>query len=195
MPRVSIEELVTRIRDRGELGSFPTDTLPALACRPDCAKLIYAAKRRPLDKPLILMAADSADLWIYVQGSAQERQLWQEMADRYWPGALTLVLPASNRVPADVHPTEPTTIGLRVPNHALAQRILTDAGVLATTSANYSGEPALLTMAAIAKEFPEVLIPASVSEADEAVSGQASTVIRWRGDRWIVLRQGAVVVE
>jgi L-threonylcarbamoyladenylate synthase len=171
--------------------------------RPDRADLVFAAKQRNLDKPLILMAATIAELWSYVAGSPAERQHWQQLAEQYLPGALTLVLPASDRVPPTMNPTQPTTIGVRVPHHPVAIAILAQTGALATTSANRSGQPALQSMAAIAVAFPQVytLLPseveALVSTGDRAPqpSGVASTVIRWTGNDWEVLRQGAVWVQ
>ena len=182
--------------------SFPTDTVPALAARPDRADLIFAAKQRPPDKPLILMAATLADLWRYVAGSEAERQIWREVARRYWPGALTLVLPASDRLPPGMNPTDPTTIGVRIPDHAIARTILQATGPLATTSVNRSGEPPLLTMREIEEQFPDVLTLADAEAialdrhygTRPDASGIPSTVVRWQGSRWQVLRQGAVAL-
>jgi L-threonylcarbamoyladenylate synthase len=199
MPQVMLAALIAGVNSGQYLISFPTDTLPALAARPDSAELIFATKQRSLDKPLILMAATGGDLWPYVQGTAAERQVWQEVADRHWPGALTLVLPASDLVPAMMNPQDPTTIGVRVPNCAIAQTILAQTGPLATTSANRSGQPALQTMAEILAEFPQVLTLAATelphlppAEISASASGIASTVARWTGAGWEILRQGTV---
>ncbi|EKQ69865.1 putative translation factor (SUA5) [Leptolyngbyaceae cyanobacterium JSC-12] len=204
MPQVSLKDLVEGVNSGDRLISFPTDTVPALASRPDRANLIFAAKQRSFDKPLILMAAAVEDLWEYVTGSAEERFAWEVMANRYLPGALTLVLPASDRVPPALNPNDPSTIGVRVPNHAIACAILTQTGPLATTSANRSGEPALQTMSEIEAQFPEVLtlaptelagLQSSLSAQSESTSGIPSTVIRWMGNGWKVLRQGAITLE
>jgi L-threonylcarbamoyladenylate synthase len=203
MPQVSLEELANRVTLGSHLVSFPTDTVPALAARPDQAELIFKAKQRSLDKPLILMAATLTDLWEYVAGSQAERQQWKRIADRYLPGALTLVLPASDRVPSVMNPLDPATIGVRVPNHAIAQAILAKTGALATTSANRSGQPPLQTMTAIEAEFPTVL---TLLERDRqpiagekkplvAPSGIPSTVIRWHGTGWEILRQGSMTLD
>ena len=85
------------------------------------------------------MAASAEDLWPYVQGSREELELWQQVAGDFWPGALTLVLPASEKVPVAMNPIDPTTIGVRVPDFPLARKILEQTGPLATTSANLSG--------------------------------------------------------
>uniref|UniRef100_A0A832H2W8 L-threonylcarbamoyladenylate synthase n=1 Tax=Oscillatoriales cyanobacterium SpSt-402 TaxID=2282168 RepID=A0A832H2W8_9CYAN len=204
MPHVSLNDLVVGVRSGDRLTSFPTDTVPALASHPDRADLIFAAKQRSLDKPLILMAATIDDLWEYVVGSLEERAVWEQTAKRYLPGALTLVLPASDRVPSALNPTDPTTIGVRVPNHALARAILTQTGPLATTSANRSGEPPLQTMNEIEAQFPDVLtleptemiaLQAATLTQPQSPSGVPSTVVRWTGAGWNVLRQGAITLE
>lgn len=191
MTRVSLEAFVRAAR-AGELVSFPTDTIPALAARGDRAGLIFDAKQRPPNKPLILMAARSEDLWPYVAGSEGERQIWQQTADRYWPGALTLVLPASDRVPSAMNPTDPTTIGVRVPNSEVARTVLTQTGPLATTSANRSGEAPLRTTEAIEAQFPRVYLLPSELTANASSGGVPSTVAKWTGQDWEILRQGAV---
>ncbi len=202
MTQVSMTALVSGICSGEFLASFPTDTVPALAVRPDRAASIFAAKQRSPKKPLILMGARAADLWPFAAGGASEQHEWQQMATRYWPGALTLVLPASDRVPAAVHLADPTTIGLRVPACAIAQAILAKTGPLATTSANRSGQPPLQDMAKIAAQFPNVLTLATdapVLASDltppppaQSPSGLPSTVIKWTGDAWDILRQGNI---
>ena len=195
MTQVSLDGLVAGAR-AGHLVSFPTDTVPALAVRPDRAELIFAAKQRSQEKPLILMGASAASLWDFVSGSKQERLIWQQVADRYWPGALTLVLPASEKVPRAMNPADPTSIGLRVPNHVIAQTILSQTGPMATTSANRSGEPPLLSIAEIEAEFPDVLtLLPTVLEPSNPTLGVPSTVARWTGGSWDILRQGGVKLE
>ncbi|KJH73394.1 L-threonylcarbamoyladenylate synthase [Aliterella atlantica] len=192
--QVSIQDLVKGALS-GSLVSFPTDTVPALATLPHKAELIFAAKQRSQDKPLILMGAKAEDLWSYVTGSSEELQLWQQVAAKYWAGALTLVLPASERVPPEMNLADPTTIGLRVPNSAIAQHILSQTGPLATTSANLSGQPPLQTVAEIESAFPDVLTLLPTELAIEESIGVPSTVVKWNGGNWQTLRQGAVKLE
>jgi L-threonylcarbamoyladenylate synthase len=195
MTQVSIEDLVTGV-GAGSLVSFPTDTVPALATLPEKAALIFTAKQRSQDKPLILMAARALDLWPYVQGSDLEYQIWQQVADKFWPGALTLVLPASPLVPKVMNPSDPTTIGIRVPASAIAQTILSQTGPLATTSANFSGQPPLQTMTEIEAQFPEVLtLEASPLQGEKLGMGVPSTVAKWTGTNWQILRQGAIQLD
>ncbi len=180
----------------GQVVSFPTDTVPALAVLPSRAESIFAVKQRSLNKPLILMGATSADLWPFVRSTPTELLLWQAVADRHWPGALTLVLPASSAVPSVMNPVDPSTIGIRVPDLAVARRILGQTGPLATTSANLSGEPPLQTMTEIALRFPEVVaLECDRMEPSPTASGVPSTVAKWMGFSWEILRQGVIKLD
>jgi len=199
MTQVSINALVQGAISGDHIVSFPTDTVPALATRPDRAELIFAAKRRSQDKPLILMAASAEALWPYVQGSPAELNLWQQVATSYWPGALTLVLPASPLVSPAMNLLDRTTIGIRVPNFPLALKILGQTGPLATTSANLSGQAPLESVAEIEVQFPEVLtlVPAELATAPTALTASSlpSTVAKWTGGGWEILREGAIELE
>ena len=75
MPQVSLPDLAAKACSGEALISFPTDTVPALSVCPDRAGLLFAAKQRDREKPLILMAATIAELWSYVAGSAAEREI------------------------------------------------------------------------------------------------------------------------
>lgn len=175
----------------GQVISFPTDTVPALATLPPYANLIFATKKRSQSKPLILMGASPQSLWNYVTGTPEELKIWQQLALKYWPGALTLVLPASASVPFVMNPLDSKTIGIRVPNQKMAQAILNQTGPLATTSANLSGQPPLLSLKAIANNFPSVL---TLDDDTYVGSGLPSTVAKWTGTGWEILRQGSVEI-
>lgn len=196
MTQVSMSVLVAGARS-GKLVSFPTDTVPALAVRPDRSELVFAAKQRSQEKPLILMGSSFQSLLPFVKGSTDEVEIWQQIAQQYWPGALTLVLPASTKVPVVMNPNNPATIGVRVPNSRIAIAILSQTAPLATTSANRSGEQPLQTMAEIDAEFPDVLtLQSSELEVDKSVTtGIPSTVAKWTGSGWEILRKGSIQLE
>ncbi|MBV5259483.1 L-threonylcarbamoyladenylate synthase [Synechococcus moorigangaii CMS01] len=196
MPLVTAAHLIEQV-NHGHVVSFPTDTVPALAAKPDAAPLIYQLKRRSPDKPLILMTASLPEVWDYVVGSGAEKAQWQAIAQEYWPGALTLVLPASAKVSAAMNPTNSGTIGVRVPDLAIAQEILRATGPLATTSANRSGADPLEWMGAIATEFSEIAVLDCITQEQSGKigSGQPSTVAQWTGSGWQVLRQGAITLD
>jgi L-threonylcarbamoyladenylate synthase len=191
MPLVSQTELITAAI-AGQVVSFPTDTVPALATRPESASLIFATKKRAAEKPLILMGACADDLWDYIKLNPENLPIWQQLAQKYWPGALTIVLPASDRLPVAMNPTDPTTIGLRVPDCPIALAILQQTGPLATTSANLSGAAPLQSMTDIAAAFPQVMTLEAGEEKQG--SGLPSTVVKWTGKNWQILRQGTLSV-
>lgn len=196
MVRVSQKELIAGAI-AGKAVSFPTDTVPGLAIKPEFATIIYQLKQRPTSKPLILMAASISELLPFITYNPEDFALWQPVINRYLPGALTLVLPASSQVPPAINPTNSGTVGIRIPAAPLALEILKQTGVLATTSANISGTEALTTMTAIAETFPQVLVldDRHLEPASTLGSGLPSTVLAWQNQQWQVLRQGSVRID
>ena len=186
-PEAAAPHLLLRHLCAGGVVAMPTDTLPALAARPEAADHLWQLKGRSLEKPLILMGADAEQLW---QALAIRPQAAWQPALRHWPGALTLVVPHTGPLAQRLHPARPTSLGLRVPNHDPTRALLRQSGPLATTSANRSAQPALLHPADIAKAFPQALLAGPLPWS--APSGQASTVVAWQSRRWVTLRAGAV---
>jgi L-threonylcarbamoyladenylate synthase len=184
----SAHDLALRLQ-AGEAALVPTDTLPALAARPEAAELLWELKQRPRQKPVILMAA-TAEALLECLG-LPIKPAWRQMAERYWPGALTLVLPARGIWLERLNPGG-NSLGLRVPACPAALELLAQSGPLATTSANRSGEPACLDHMEAGERFPHVAQLAPVPWP--APSGQGSTVIEWLpSGRWQLLRAGALL--
>ena len=130
---------------------FPTDTLPAIGCLPRFSNIIYEFKKRDIDKPLILMGSEHKQLIDYVHESAKED--YENLASKYWPGALTLVIPASDKQTLNLTSND-LTIGLRIPNSYMAQSLLRETGPLLTSSANISGFKGSITVEDIVLDFP-----------------------------------------
>jgi L-threonylcarbamoyladenylate synthase len=196
MPQVSLLEMVSALESGPALVSFPTDTVPALATCLQHTHLIYEAKRRPLQKPLILMGASLEDLLPYVTGTADEIDIWRSLTQKHWPGQLTLVLPVSDLYQSKSYESKSNedlhTLGIRVPNHPIVIALLARTGPLATTSANLSGQPPLRSPLQITQTFPNALVlPTETFEA-QATSGTPSTVAKWTGSGWEILRQGKI---
>ena len=170
---------------------FPTDTLPAIGCLPKYPNIIYEYKKRDRNKPLILMGSEQKHLIDYVHESAKED--YENIASKYWPGALTIVIPASEKHTLNLTSND-LTIGLRIPNSFMAQSILRKTGPLLTSSANISGFKGSITVEGIVHDFPSVKILGPIPWGKS--SGKASTIISWKksGD-WRVIREGEVVVR
>jgi len=170
---------------------FPTDTLPAIGCLPKFSNVIYEFKKRDRDKPLILMGSEHKQLIDYVHESAKED--FENIASKYWPGALTIVIPASAKQTAHLTSND-QTIGLRIPNSNIAQSLLRETGPLLTSSANISGFKGSITIEGIALDFPSVKILGPIPWGKS--SGKASTIIFWKksGD-WSLIREGEVLVR
>ena len=170
---------------------FPTDTLPAIGCLPKFSNIIYEFKKRDRNKPLILMGSEFQQLINYVHESAKED--YENIASKYWPGALTIVIPASEKQSANLTSND-LTLGLRIPNSHKAQSLMKKTGPLLTSSANISGFTGSITIEGIALDFPSVEILGPIPW--EKSSGKASTIIFWkrRGD-WGLIREGEVLVR
>lgn len=176
----------------GKVVSFPTDTVPALAVKPELGDSIYQLKQRSTDKPLILLGSSIDELLDYITYSDSDLAAWQDLIQQHLPGALTLVLPASDLVPRAINTKDTNTVGIRIPDCQVAREILKQAGVLATSSANISGQNALETMDAIERAFPSV----SVLNKKNSYSGSGlpSTVVIWQQQHWKIIRQGSISI-
>jgi len=169
------------VLNNGGVVVLPTDTVYGIAAhpeRPEAIARIFTIKGRPTGKPIALLASDPAAV---VRFGAEFPPVAQKLAERYWPGALTLVLPCGE-----------TFEGFRVPAHEGACELLVACGgVLRVTSANLSGEmPALSAVSAL----KEVGLEADLV-LDDGVSpgGVPSTVVKVTKEGVLtVLREGAI---
>ncbi len=170
---------------------FPTDTLPAIGCLPKFSNVIYEFKKRDRGKPLILMGSEHEQLIDYVHESAKKD--YENIASKYWPGALTMIVPASEKQ-TKILTSNDLTLGLRIPNSYMAQSLMKETGPLLTSSANISGFKGSTTVEGIAQEFPSVKILGPIPWGKR--SGRASTIIFWKksGD-WRLIRKGEVLVR
>ena len=183
-------DAIARHLHGGGAALMPTDTLPALACSPPSAAQIWTLKQRPQDKPLILMAAEVSDLLDLTTDSARVDAL--PLIDRYWPGPLTLVLPAEGALTNHLNPGQ-DTLGMRIPACAVTRSLLARSGPLATTSANRSGATPNCSAEQAAAAFPDLPLLGPLPWPQP--SGLASTVLKWTSPGcWQMLRQGAVMV-
>ena len=170
---------------------FPTDTLPAIGCLPQFSKIIYEFKKRDQNKPLILMGSERNQLIDYVHQLAKED--YKDIASKYWPGALTMIIPSSSQGNIALT-SKDRTLGLRIPNSDMAQSLLKETGPLLTSSANISGLTGSIKAEGVALDFPSLQILGPIPWRKS--SGKASTIISWKENgKWEMVREGEVFVK
>lgn len=181
-----MSEVIEALRSGGVV-VIPTDTVYGLACLPrlgDAVQAIFELKGRPDDKPLPVLGDGIGAL----ETVAVFDDRATELARRFWPGPLTLVLPRNASFTHDLGGDDMTTVAVRVPQNEVALELLSEAGPLATTSANRSGDPPA-TSAREAKEIFGDEVSAYVDGGP--CRGLPSTVLSLIGPPR-VLREGAL---
>lgn len=178
----------------GLVVAIPTDTVYGLAAaidRPDAIERLYAIKGRPVEKAIPVLIADPADVHILTPRLSATAE---RLARTFWPGALTLVVPALPGLPQRVTTLASDgimTVAVRVPDNALARAIIAaSGGALAVTSANRSGA----APAVEARDVRELGLPKSVLVIDggRAPGGMPSTIVAATAEEPEVLREGAI---
>jgi len=177
----------------GQLVAFPTETvygLGANALDPGAVQAIFSAKGRPLDNPLIVHIAGRDQL---EQVVADFPAVARQLAQRFWPGPLTLVLPRHPRLPPGVS-AGLDTVALRMPDHPVASAIIKLAGVpVAAPSANLAGRPSPTTAAHVLADLEGRI--AAVVDGGSSDIGVESTVLDVTVTPPLILRPGGVTVE
>ncbi len=180
-----------RFLRQGGLVAFPTETVYGLGADAGDGRAvarIYEAKGRPRFNPLIVHVTDIEAAERLGQFDARARRL----AERFWPGPLTLVVPLKPDAPVSSLVTAGLdTIGLRVPSHAVAIALIGAAGVpVAAPSANRSGRVSPTAAEHVAADFAEV--EGLILDGGRCPGGLESTVIGLAGDAAVLLRPGGV---
>ena len=175
----------------GEPVAFPTDTVYGLGANAQdeaAIQKIYHAKGRPSDKPLILLIHDKAQLSQFANHISDTAQT---LMNAFWPGPLTLIFPLLEGTVSAAVTRGKTTIGVRMPNHAVALALLELANVpIAAPSANLSGNPSPTTAAQVAADLDGRI--AAIVTGSICNIGEASTIVDVCGDVPVILRQGAI---
>lgn len=175
---------------RGEIVGVPTDTVYGLATDPyDEAALdrLYDVKGRNEGKPIAILVAD-LDQGLLL-GAMSDRAL--ELAERYWPGAMTLVVPRLDTAPTWLGDTRRRTIALRCPDHPVALELLSLTGPLAVTSANRAGEHAVNSADDARDLFADLVLTYLPGEAG---GGEPSTLVDLTRPSEMVLRHGPIAL-
>jgi L-threonylcarbamoyladenylate synthase len=179
------------VLQQAKLVVYPTDTVYGLGGRVDddrAIRRLYRVKGRGTEKAIPVLLASADDLSrVAVDPSAMALAL----AERFWPGALTLIVPRRSGLPPSLSPDE--TIGVRVPDHPFARALLRVAGPLATTSANPSGEASPVT--------PDEVLRGIGGRFDLLLDGgttpgtKPSTVVDCTGSSPRILRPGPITLD
>lgn len=192
-PEPATLEPAARVLRDGGLVAFPTETvygLGAHALAPDAVARIYKAKGRPGYNPLIVHVADA-------DAARRLTSAWPDaaakLADAFWPGPLTLVLPKDDRVPDAVTAGLPS-VALRVPAHPVAHALLRQAGIpVAAPSANRSTEVSPTTAAHVVRGLGERVD--LIVDGGPCPVGIESTVLSLAGPRPTLLRPGTISID
>jgi L-threonylcarbamoyladenylate synthase len=173
---------------KGGLVAFPTDTVYGLGVnvfnREAIGKL-FIAKGRDFNKAIAVLVGNSEQLHTVAMGIPESAM---QLAARFWPGALTIVVERSKNLPDNLSLLP--TVGVRMPNHPFALELLQSAGALATTSANLSGGENTVT----AQEVYDQLAGKVdlIIDGGTCPGGVSSTVVDCTSPTLRVLRTGAI---
>lgn len=188
-----IIEEAGKIIKEGGLVAFPTETVYGLggdALNPESSKKIYAAKGRPSDNPLIVHICQMEDLPRIVKEIPERAEL---LADAFWPGPLTMIMPKSDEVPKETTGGL-DTVAVRFPSHKVAKAFIREAGgYVAAPSANLSGRPSP-TLAQYVKEDMDGRIE-MILDGGDIECGLESTIVDVTGDVPMILRPGFITRE
>jgi len=184
-------ETACKILEGGGLVAFPTDTVYGLGCLVNNSNAIdklYSVKERSQSKAIAVLIAEHTDL----QGLTTDiPPLAAELAARFWPGALTLIVSRRPELPSLLSALP--TIGVRMPDHAFALRLLQASGPLAVTSANRSGAENTLTARDVLNQLVGQVD--MVLDGGKVPGGIPSTVVDCTIQDVKVLREGAISAE
>jgi L-threonylcarbamoyladenylate synthase len=182
-----------RALDEGLVVAVPTDTVYGLAVDPwraGAVERLFALKQRQREVPLPILVGARDQVAVVAGRLGGAAAI---LADRYWPGPLTIVVPRADGFTVDLGgpPSARGTVGVRWPDHPVVQQLCREHGPLAVTSANRHGSPPATTADQVGRAFPE---PVSVSViVDGGVCrGVPSTVVECRESETRCLREGSI---
>ena len=185
--------IAAEIIQNGGLVAIPTETVYGLGANgldPEAVAKIFIAKGRPQDNPLILHVADPADIEKFCHNTPEAAYA---LAEAFWPGPLTLVLPARDIVPKCTTAGLPT-VAVRCPDNAVTRQIIRLAGVpIAAPSANISGKPSTTTAQHVLHDHDGRI--EAIVDGGPCRVGVESTILDLSDTRPRLLRPGGITVE
>lgn len=191
---VKYQEIEEQIK-KGALIIYPTDTVYGIGASIQSEEALihlYQAKSRNFSSPLIALV-DSVERISEIAYVERKKELLEKLSQKFWPGGLTIILPAKDCVPK-IMISGGNTVGVRIPNHEMALSIIRAAGgILPTTSANISGEAtpsSYQELSEAIKRNADIVIDGGVCPV-----GEASTILDFTKDSIQILRLGAITKE
>jgi len=190
---VEIIRCAQRLLRSGEVVAFPTDTVygvGAHAFQPEAVAALYAVKNRPTSKAIPILVAQNEDM---ARVARHVPAVAWELAERFWPGGLTLVLLRAEKVPSVVT-AGGNTLAIRCPDHPIPLALANAIGApLAATSANLSGQPSPTTARQVVEQLAG-RVPLII-DGGECPAGVPSSVVDLSLSPPRLLRAGAVPAE
>lgn len=181
-----------QLLEDSELVAFPTETVygvGARVCDEKAIRKIFTVKGRSTGQALLVHISNVGQLSEVVRSISLEAKLLMES---FWPGPLSIILPAHENLPSIVTGGNPT-VGVRMPSHPVAQKLIDITGPLAATSANRSGRPSPLTAEHVKADLNGMV--AAIVEGGPDVQGIESTIIDLSREPYVVLRRGFITVK
>lgn len=186
--KITLEQAVELLL-RGEVVAIPTETVYGLAAvyhDRAAVQKIYQLKNRPPKNPLIMHLASVQELSTF---TSLDEELYAPLAKAFWPGPLTLVLPAiTATIPEIVRASLPTQ-AFRIPSHPMTLKLLSKTGPLVAPSANLSGRPSSVSEKHVETDFG---LDFPVFPGGQCKKGVESTILAFQNDRWVIGRLGAI---
>ena len=188
--QVEIETAVQTLRD-GELVAFPTETvygLGANAQNPAAVRKIFVAKGRPVDHPVIVHLDSPRFLHRWVR---EVPELANKLAERFWPGPLTMIVPAASHLPLKVT-ANTGNVALRVPASEIPLAVVRAAKIpITATSANLSGSAECTTAEQVQEQLQGRI--SLIVDGGKSPRTVSSTIVHFKDDgTWQILREGAI---
>lgn len=187
---ISLKQAISLLRS-GYVVGVPTETVYGLAAsleQPAAIERIFELKKRPHANPLIIHVAD----WKALQPYATHYPPgFEQLAQTFWPGSLTCILPVDTHVPEIARAGLPTA-GFRVPDHTLARQLIQETGPLVMPSANLSGRPSATRREHVEEDFGTDF---PVLDGGMCTKGLESTILLYQSPEWVIVRLGALSAD
>ncbi|RJE74109.1 L-threonylcarbamoyladenylate synthase [Reichenbachiella sp. MSK19-1] len=186
-------KVAASLLNTGKLVAIPTDTVYGLAGNafdPESIKAIYAVKGRPMDKALIAQTDSIEKVRTFVKEFPKAAE---KLAAKFWPGALTLVLEANEKIPVEML-AGGHTVGVRICDHPMTLALLGKLDFpVALPSANLHSQPSPVTAQEVDAQLGDQI--EYILDGDKCDIGFESTIVGFTGEKPLILRQGAIAAE